>query len=281
MDLVTLGSGHFDCSINLFGAELHRLTGKDGREYLWDGDPAWWGGRAPILFPIVGMLAGGSYRWEGRTYRLEKHGFARRRKFEVVEHESTSATLRLRADEATREVYPFDFELDLRFALGEALSVTATVRNRGAGAMPFSFGFHPALRWPRDGAARLLFDEQESGPVWRMDDKGLLARQEPPPGNGSTLPLNDALFADDAMILRDVASRGLRFDAGASSLRVAWSDLPDLGLWTKLGAPFLCIEPWAGFNDPAGFKGDFGEKPGIVLLAPGSSWTASMTIEPL
>lgn len=281
MDFVTLHSDHLGCCINLLGAELHRLTSKDGREWLWDGDAAHWSGRAPILFPIVGMLSGGAYRWEGRTYRLEKHGFARRRGFEVVERERDSATLRLGADAATREVYPFEFELDLRFALSTALSVTTTVRNRGAGAMPFSFGFHPALRWPRDGAAQLVFDDYESGPVSRMNGQGLLARHEPLPGDGRTLPLDDAMFADDAMILRDVVSRGLRFDAGDGSLRVAWSNLPDLGLWTKPGAPFLCVEPWAGFNDPAAFVGDLDKKPGIVLLAPGSSWTASMTIEPL
>ena len=280
MDLITIGSEYLDCSVSLFGAELHRLTGKDGREWLWDGDAAHWSGRAPILFPIVGMLAGGAYRWEGRTYRLEKHGFARRRLFELVERDCGTATLRLCADAATREVYPFEFELDLRFALGTALSVTATVRNHGAAAMPFSFGFHPALRWSRDADARLVFDEKEKGPVSRMNGQGLLARQEPLPGDGRTLPLEDALLAEDAMILRDVASRGLWFDAGDGSLRVAWSNLPDLGLWTKPGAPFLCVEPWAGFNDPAEFVGDLEEKPGIVSLAPGSSWTASMTIEP-
>ena len=281
MEFVTLGSDHLDCSINLLGAELHRLTGKDGRAWLWDGDPAYWSGRAPILFPIVGMLAGRAYRWEGRTYRLDKHGFARRRMFAVVARDPASAMLRLSADDATRDVYPFEFELDLCFALTTALTVTATVRNRGTGAMPFSFGFHPALRWPRDGAARLLFDQQEKGPVWRMNGEGLLARREPLPGDGCSLPLDDALFADDAMILRGVASRGLRFDAGDRSVRVAWSNLTDLGLWTKPGAPYLCIEPWAGFNDPAGFTGAINEKPGIVTLAPGSSWTASMTIEPM
>jgi len=281
MDLVTLSSAVLSCSIDRLGAELHRLSGADGREYLWNGDPDIWSGRAPILFPIVGMLAGGEYRWQGRTYALEKHGFARRRKFAVVEQQAASATLRLTADDATRRVYPFEYELDLRFALAEALTVTATVRNRGDGAMPFSFGFHPAFNWPRDGDARIVFDAREAGPVWRMDRDGLIARSEPLSGDGLTLALDDGLFADDAMILRDVASRGMRFNSGETSVRVTWDNLPDLGLWTKPGAPYLCIEPWAGFNDLAGFDGDISEKPGIVLLAPGSSWTASMTIAPL
>ena len=281
MDAVTLASDRLECSIDPFGAELQRLAGTDGRDWLWDGDAAHWSGRAPILFPIVGMLRGGAYRWAGRTYRLDKHGFARRREFAVVARAEDSVTLRLGADQASRERYPFEFELDLRFALATALTVTATVRNGGAGTMPFSFGFHPALRWPRGDAARLRFDERESGPVWRIDGDGLLARSEPLPGDGRTLELGDGLFADDAMILRDAASRGLRFEHGAGSVAMSWTNLPDLGLWTKPGAPFLCVEPWAGYNDPAGFTGEISDKPGIVLLAPGSSWTASMTIEPL
>lgn len=281
MDLVTLSSDQLACGIDPLGAELRRLTGRDGREWLWDGDPAVWAGRAPILFPIVGMLAGGGYRWQGKTYPLEKHGFARRRTFAVVEQEAASATLRLSADLATRAVYPFEFELDLRFALGEALTVAATVRNRGDGPLPFSFGFHPALRWPREGEARLVFDQREAGPVWRMDKDGLIERHEPWPGDDDTLPLDDALFAGNAMILRDVASRSVLFEHDAGSVNVKWDNLPDLGLWTKPGAGYLCIEPWAGFNDPAGFCGEIGAKPGIVMLAPGSSWSASMTIAPL
>ena len=280
MNFVTLSSDRIECSINPLGAELQRLASKDGREWLWDGDPKWWSGRAPILFPIVGMLAGGAYRWQGRSFELEKHGFARRRVFALAERDASSATFRLNADDETRAVYPFDFELDLGFALTQALTVTATVRNRGAGAMPFSFGFHPALRWPRSDAAFIKFDQRETGPVWRIDDAGLIDRSELLPGDGSTLWLEDALFTDDAMILRDVASRSLTFSSGDRDIRVAWDNLPDFGLWTKPGAPYLCIEPWAGFNDPAGFDGELSEKPGIVMLAPGSSWTAAMTIEP-
>ncbi len=278
MTFISLASEQLSCTINPLGAELHRLTGKDGREWLWDGDAAYWSGRAPILFPIVGMLANGEYRWQGKSYPLEKHGFARRRCFTVIEQGRAALTLRLSADDATRRVYPFDFELDLRFALAADLVISASVRNFGDGPMPFSFGFHPALRWPQRAGAQLIFDEPEVGPVWRINEAGLLSGNEALPGDGRTLSLNDALFADDAMILRNVASRGINFTSGDQRIRIAWDNFPDLGLWTKPGAPFLCIEPWAGYNDPAGFTGDFADKPGIMMLAPGSSWTASLSI---
>ncbi|MDQ3075087.1 MAG: aldose 1-epimerase family protein, partial [Pseudomonadota bacterium] len=100
------------------------------------------------------------------------------------------------------------------------------------------------------------------------------------PSDGHSLALCDALFAADAMILRDVASRALTFESGSSEIDVAWRNLPHLGLWTRPGAPYLCIEPWAGFNDPIGFCGELEEKPGINVLAAGSEWTAAMTIAP-
>ena len=280
MNLFTLANDHLDCAINFLGAELSSLKRRDGHEYMWDGDPAYWSGRAPILFPIVGALAGGAYRWEGREVRLEKHGFARRRMFALVERDDDSATLRLVSDAGTRAIYPFEFELDMGFSLTTALTVNATVRNRGDGPMPFSFGFHPALRWPLDGPASLSFDKPESGPVWRIDADGLVARHEPLAGDGRSLLLEEGLFADDAMILLGTASRGVRFEHAEGSVRMEWSNLPDLALWKKPGAAFLCIEPWAGHSDPAGFSGDLSDKPGIVLLAPGTAWSASMTIEP-
>lgn len=281
MDLVSLSSARFAATISPLGAELQSLTGQDGLEHLWNGDAAYWAGRSPILFPVVGMLNGGVFRWQGRSYPLEKHGFARRRRFTLVDHGASSATFRLVADEATRLSYPFDFKLDLRYELGDELVIAATVFNRGDVPMPFSFGFHPALRLTRPGDGELTFAQRETGPVWRMDDAGLLDRTELLPGNGQTLEIGDRLFESDAMILRDVASRSVTLRTGERTISVAWRNLPDLGLWSKPGAPFLCIEPWAGFNDPAGFDGMIADKPGIVMLPPDTEWAASMTIEPL
>jgi galactose mutarotase-like enzyme len=276
---VALASSALSCTIDPLGAELLSLTDAAGHDWLWNGDPVWWGGRAPILFPVVGMLAGGGYRWRGAQWRLDKHGFARRRHFALVAHDAGSATFRLTADPATKSAYPFDFELDLNFVIDRALTVTATVTNHGAEPMPFSFGYHPALRWPREAPASILFDAFEGGPVMRIDGDGLIATCEPLAGDGLRLDLDDGLFANDAMILRGIASRGLRFRSGAGEVHMTWSNLPDLGLWTKPGAPFLCIEPWAGFNDPVGFSGELDKKPGIVCLAPDKRWSASMTIE--
>ena len=268
------------------GAELLRLTGPDGAEYLWHGDPAHWSGRAPILFPIVGTLNGDGFRWQGRHYALPRHGFARRRDFQLVEHGAAMLRLRLEADDATRAVWPFDFRLDMIFAIdGARLSMTAEGTNRSNVAMPLSFGFHPALRWPLPGATgkaehAIRFAKAEAAPVRRLGADGLLeAASRPTPVIGDRLMLDDSLFAEDALIFDRLASRSLTYAGpGTRVVTVDFPAMPHLGLWMKPGADYLCIEPWQGYSDPQDFVGSIDEKPGMVALAPGEMRAFAMGI---
>ena len=233
------------------GAELQRLATRDGADLQWSGDPAVWAGRAPILFPIVGALRDDSYQLDGKAYAMPRHGFARRSTFSVVEVLPGSAVLRLSATDATRAIYPFDFQLDLEYALaGPALTVAATVFNRGDTPLPASFGFHPALRWPlpfgRPRAEhRITFERDEPAPIRRVDAHGLLTReQRPTPVTGRTLVLRDDLFVDDALIFDRLESRRVVYGADEGGrLAVAFEDFSRLGVWTKPGASFICIEP--------------------------------------
>ena len=284
--LVTIGvEGGFRAAINPLGAELWWLRDASGRDLLWDGDPAFWTGRAPVLFPIVGALRDDRYAWQGAWYSLARHGFARRMPWRLTTHDAVSARFRLEADAATRAVYPFDFVLDLAFAVSIAgLTMTAEVGNAGDDVMPFSFGFHPALRWPFAAGqgredCRLRFDHDEPGDIAQLDAAGLVARRVASPLVGRELPLADALFTDDALILDGLRSRGLEFGAaGGEQLRIDWPGFPDLGIWTKPGAGYLCIEPWQGHADPVDASGDVFAKPGIVVLSPGQRWQGTMTI---
>ena len=281
-----IGSGALTAQIALVGAELRDLADANGRALQWDGDPAVWNGRAPILFPIVGTLVDGHYRHDGRTYAMARHGFARRSTFEVVAHAATSATLRLRADDTTRAVYPFEFELTIAYAIeGPVLTIAATIANRGPTPMPASLGFHPAFRWPLPyGEPRadhaLRFAQDEPAPVRRLDGDGLLLPDaRPTPVVGATLPLADALFADDALIFDRLAGRSVRYGAPRGpALEVGFHGFPLLGVWSKPGAGFVCIEPWQGVTDPVGFDGELREKPGIVILAPEAARSFAMTI---
>src|SRR5688572_15595165 len=150
---VALRSSDISAQIDPLGAQLSVLQDRAGRDLLWRGDPAVWAGRAPILFPIVGTLAGGRYRLGDRSYALGRHGFARGKPFEVVSTTPSSAVFRLRADESTLAVYPFRFELDVAFAVaGATLTVVASVRNTGEEDLPASLGFHPGFLWPLPSA---------------------------------------------------------------------------------------------------------------------------------
>ena len=284
--LVSIASDRLSADIDPLGSQLHAIRDEAGRDLQWDGDPKVWSGRAPILFPIVGMLNNGRYRVGGETYALPKHGFARHKPFRVVEAGAAHAVFRLTEDEETLKAYPFRFQLDIRFAIeATTLTLTARVHNPGEAALPASFGFHPALRWPlpygeaRDGHV-LTFEADEPAPIRRIDREGLLTpKAHPTPVEGRTLTLKDALFEDDALIFDRLNSRKLRYHAGGPrALEIAFPDTPYLGVWTKPGADYICVEPWHGMADPEGYDGDLFDKPGIFSVAPGAEKVMSLSI---
>jgi galactose mutarotase-like enzyme len=276
--LIVISGGGLTAAINPLGAELWSLKDAGGGEWMTDADPAFWTGHAPLLFPIVGALNGGRYRLGTRAYALGKHGFARTSPFEVIQRGQDSAVFRLTDTPATRASYPFAFALTVTFAVaGGSLAQTATVTNRGDAPLPFSFGFHPAFAWPLPGGGdkhghAIVFDRDEPQDIARIDGDGLMARTEPTPVTGNRLALDESLFVDDALIWTTLASRGCRYvSPGGAELRLRWPDSPMLGVWQKPGAHYICIEPWQGHADPAGWAGDFTAKPGSVSLLPGES----------
>jgi galactose mutarotase-like enzyme len=269
-----LRNDHLRVEIAPHGAELVRLQDATGADWLHDGDPVWWTGRAPILFPMVGRAAGDQIRVDGRKYPLPQHGFARRSLFEVVEAGPHRALLRLTDSEATRAAYPFAFRLDVAYALdGATLNVVATVANADEKPMPFSLGFHPAFRWPLPGAKgahEARFEKPEPAPIRRLADGLLDPFAQKNPAASGLLPLEPGLFAQDALIFDQLSSRRVAFGPrGGPEVAVSFPGLPHFALWTKPGAPFLCLEPWQGFAATKDFDGEFADRRGVVTLAPG------------
>ena len=286
-DLISISSGLLTARINPLGAELTSLTDSTGAEYMTDADPAFWGGHAPVLFPIVGSLVNDSYRLGDARYHLARHGFARTSRFEVLAVEEDFAVFGLSDSAATRAVYPFAFRLALAFRVTEGrLHMAATVTNPGDQAMPFSLGYHPAFAWPLPGGAakaahRIIFAQDEPAPVRRVSTATgqMLPEKEATPVVGRDLALSPDLFKADAVIWDEMASRALSYGAdGGAWLDIAYPDTPYLGLWQVPGAHYLCIEPWAGHADPEGYTGDFAQKPGIVTLEPGQSRSFRMDV---
>ena len=283
---IALNSPQLSAAVNPLGAQLSVLRDGGGRDLLWNGDPAVWAGRAPILFPTIGELAGGGFRVGPRSYQLPRHGFARTKPFEVIAVTATEAAFSLAADESTRRVYPFEFRLDVRFALaGATLSVTSSVLNTGREVMPASIGYHPGFRWPlpygQPRAAHFIeFATDENPWIRRLNAQGLLSAERPQtPVANRRLVLDDALFRDDVVIFDDIRSRSVTYGAHEGPrIQVSYPDATYLGVWTKPGAGFVCIEPWHGIADAAGFAGEFKDKLGAFSVPPGGVQQLSMQI---
>jgi galactose mutarotase-like enzyme len=266
------------------GAELCLLRDANALDYLWPAGPAW-PRHAPVLFPIVGRLRDDTLRHAGKTYRLTQHGFARDLRFAWSNRSPDGCSLVLTDTPETHDQYPFPFRLEIAYAArGATLETTYTVTNTGLDMLPVSLGTHPAFRWPLlPGTAKhkyaLIFEADEPGPL-RMLAGGLLTTEAlASPVVARRLDLTESLFANDALILPAPVSRSVRYaSAHGPGLTLAWQGFPQLGLWSRAGGDFICIEPWCGMASPQNFDGEFAEKPWLMLLPPGQSRTASLSM---
>ena len=287
MDIHRLHLGGAEALVAARGAELQSLR-LGGQDLLWEAGPLW-PRHAPLLFPIVGRLKDDTLRHGGGTFPMPRHGFARDRDFTLVEGTATTCTAELQDDEASRASYPFAFRLRVAYTLtATSLRMDLALHNPGTGPLPASLGLHPAFRWPlAPGLAktghRLVFEADEPCSLRRLDADGLLdPAPYPTPIEAGTLALREDLFAADALIFLEPRSRRLRFEAeGGPALTLRWEGFPHLGIWAKPdpGPASLCLEPWEGHADPAGWIGAFSDKPGSFLLAPGATrrWALTLT----
>jgi galactose mutarotase-like enzyme len=260
------------------GAEIVQLGDHRGREVLWQGvEP--WPRHAPNLFPIVGMLTGDTLRHAGRQYRMTQHGFARDHDFTWLEATATTARLELRDSAATRAIFPFAFRFEVAYAIdGNELAVTFAAENAGEVVLPCSFGAHPAFRWPLvPGIPKtehvLEFDADETAPIRRGRNGGIMAERFASPVKDRRLALSDELFAVSAIVMDAPASQSVRYSApGAPAVTVSWdSGFPNLGIWSRPDAALLCIEPWHGMASPEGWDEEFIGKPGLMHIPSGET----------
>ncbi len=274
---IVLKKGGFAATIREKGAELASLADMgSGQEYIWNADPAWWAGSAPVLFPVVGGLREGTYQWKGQRYGLPNHGFARGSEFRVVAESSDSAAFLLESSPTTRAVYPFEFSLRVGFTLErDGISVSYLVTNTGPDRMYFSIGSHPAFVVPFAGGSLenyyLLFEREESAERWFIRDNLIVAdTTEPVFSTRQTINLTRTLFDRGAIVLKHPESRvfSLRTSQGSRSVSVITDGVPYLGIWSKPGAAFVCVEPWHGIADSTTGSGGLAEKEGIQYLDP-------------
>lgn len=267
-------------SVSDLGAELQSVR-LDGTERLWQGDPAVWGGRSPILFPFVGRIKNGTYTFEGKEYTVDgPHGFARTSVFSVAEKTETSVTYRLISSEQTKKTYPFDFVLDVSYSLEEnRLVQSVTVKNTDTRTMYYSFGFHPGFLVPATAGSDfsdwyLEFAEGETLNQAMLDGMFMSRRVELCRfAKGNKIPLFHEMFDDDAFILTGLKNKRFVLKNGKTGEMIA-SDCTDfdyLAFWQAAGsgANYVCIEPWNGLPSDSEDPEDLTVKRDMRTLAPG------------
>lgn len=260
--IIKLTAGNTTAEVNYHGAELKSLK-KSGHEYMWQADPQFWNRTSPVLFPFVGQVAEGIYRYDGIEYKMGQHGFARDMDFELLKSDKSSCEFSLSSNDETRQKYPFDFELKIGYELSEnGINVIWKVINTGEKPLEFSIGAHPAFNCILDSTSiRIL---KNGAPldsfINSVFGKGLLTDETANVSlNKGTMKLDKHSFDGDAYVLENSQADKVEIldKSGNTVLAVSFTS-PLVGIWSPPGknAPFLCIEPWYGRADKEGFSGN-------------------------
>ena len=291
---LTLKNEHCAVTVTDAGAMLRSLV-RDGREYLWQGDPAYWAGQAPVCFPIVGVLPKGASTAFGKPCRMKRHGVARINPFTLTEHHRNGATFTQVADDNTLAAYPFDYRLEIRYELVDStVAVTYHIINSGGEPMPFVIGGHPAFQVPEGKTIydyTLVFNKegkeagnhQEELHYLAPNDQGYQVEEK----TGSLklkdgqVPVTKGFFDQILTYMFDgaqISSVGLLVDE-TPYVTIDCGDFPYLGVWTiEATHPFVCLEPWYGLCAPDGYKGELKDRPGIQKLEAWGTWEKSYSI---
>ncbi len=272
------------------GAQIVSIIEKsNGAEYLWQGDPQFWAGQAPLLFPICGRLIEGRFTYRGKSYDMNLHGFIRNVDLTVEKEDATSITLSYRDNELTRAQYPFAFLYTVTYELvRNTVRHTFHVTNTGDDVLPFGIGGHPGFNVPLAEGTEFTdyyIEFSEKTPVRKLiltDTCFMTDRTEPfPLEGGKVYHLHHDMFDHDAIFLTDMASSvTLKSDKTSRAVTVSYTNMPYLGLWhaPKKEAPYLCIEPWNGLPADDGVVDDMATKKYMNHLKPGEDATFGIDI---
>lgn len=277
----TINNSAISVSIKHSGAELFSLKDNQNKEYIWEGNPDFWGKHSPVLFPIVGTLKNNTYTIDEKAYQLPRHGFARDMNFELIKKTENTAIFSLKSNAETLEKYPFEFELQLIYSVeNTTLNIEYKVINTGKSKMPFSIGAHPAISLPGDFKNYAFqFEKQEVLRYYLLENDLISIQTETLKNENGLIPFDYQLFENDALIFKTLESKSLTLLQNSKPyVKVDFEDFPSLGIWTKPQAPFICIEPWLGYSDTAENSGNLFEKEGILVLETNQNFNSKFSI---
>ena len=289
MEQFYLENMNIKVTINQKGAEVSRVLSKEkGTEYMWNADSTYWNRTAPVLFPIVGSLKDKKFTAEGKEYSMSQHGFARDMDFKFVKQNNKSITFRLDSNKFTKELYPYDFSLEVSYKLdGYKLTCIWKVINIGDKEMHFQIGAHPAFMCPVDKKSKqseyfIAFDTDKPLKYSLLKD-GLVSTDggELVTEDG-VVAIDEHMFDNDALIFEGQGVKRVELCKPNKMVYVSVTfDAPLFGIWSPAGknAPFVCIEPWYGRADKTDFSGTIADRDYDNALPAGESFEAEYTIE--
>lgn len=276
--------------INELGAELKSFN-VFGKEYIWYSDPKFWGRSAPFLFPIVGSIKDKKTIINGKEYFLSQHGFLRDQEFIVKNENSNYIEFENTYSEETLKLYPFKYKAHVRYDINDdSVKTSITITNLGEDIMPFNIGGHPAFNCPLEkdekfSDYRIIFSKEESFASPKVCAGGLLdfSTKVYEQKNIKELQLNKEIFTIDTILITNVKSREVKLvNKNNKGIQFIYDDFSTLAIWTPYNeAPFICLEPWIGYNDKVDTNGQYLTKDNLVKLKKGESFTASYTIRAL
>lgn len=286
--MITIQNTKLKATFDELGAELVSLINiETEKEIMWEGNPDFWGGISPVLFPIIGALKDEQYIFEGQTYELPRHGFARRRIFTVKESSENEVVFELSSDEESLKIYPFNFSLEIKYTLIEnKLTVSYQVKNLSEKDMYFSLGAHPGFAIDTKNGLNyndyeIAFSDDEKLEIHPLIDNLISNETQTIELENKTLPLSYELFSKDALVMTTMKSKELilRNNKNTSKVIFTFSNFPYFGIWAAKNADFVCLEPWQGIADLENHNQELTEKFGIVKLEKNEDWKAGWAVE--
>ena len=284
----TIENEYLKVTVTTWGAQVKSVLRKcDGVEHIWQADKSVWGYHAPILFPHTGKVVDGIIEAKGGRYESEQHGFARLMEHQLVAITEDSIVMELRASEETLAKFPYEFALISTITLeNDTVHHSLTVENWDEEELPFGIGYHPAFTVPFDDTHEatdyeLRFNETESPQCIGCLPKGLVHGNCYYLGsNIKSIPVDEHLFDNDSHCMVNLKSTKLGLYEKGTGRGVVCDieNFPYTLIWSKPGVPkFICIEPWQSLPSPENGSSDWNEKPAAAILAPGESWTTTLS----
>jgi galactose mutarotase-like enzyme len=279
--IITITNSQLSATINTLGAELLSLV-KNNKNYIWQVDQTYWNKTSPVLFPIVGRLKNDSFEFNGNSYQLPRHGFARTMEFSFDKKSEHQVIFELNETEETKANYPFDFKLLMAYTLMDnELVIEYFVRNQSDEVLPFSIGAHPAFAIEGNFEDySLQFNKEDSFETHHLENESFNGKTTLVETKNNNIALNYQLFEKDALVFKQLKSNEVVLShQNKNILKVNFDHFPYLGIWTKQNAPFLCLEPWCGLADNINHNGNLEEKEGINHLPAGEDFLRAIRIE--